>query len=276
MSSIRETITKGDLPTLEIHLLWQHILGVSRAWVIAHDTDTIDTSAYTKFKELYARRLAGEPMAYILGYREFFGYKFTVSPDVLIPRPETELLVQLGLEKIASINRPKVLDLGTGSGAIAIAIALQRPDAEVIAIEQSPAALEIAQKNAHDLGAKLKFYNGNWYDTGLPGKLPVQSFDVIVSNPPYVEKSDPHLHQGDLRFEPQSALTDFDDGLNAIRNIIKQAPDYLQTKGSLYIEHGWDQAAHVRSVFDLHGFKSITTVQDLAGIDRVTYGILNA
>ena len=208
-------------------------------------------------------------MAYILGSREFYGREFQVTPAVLIPRPDTELLVECGLRAMRDIRAPRVLDLGTGSGIVAVTLALERPDAQVLATDCSAAALAVAQKNASALGAKLLFSHGSWYDTEL-GSEP---FDLIVSNPPYIDARDVHLGQGDLRFEPSGALTDGADGLQALNTIIQGAPAHLAPGGTLCVEHGWDQAAAVRSLFLNRGFVDVASECDLAGIERITRGI---
>lgn len=276
MSSVKEQVLTSQLPLLETHMILQHVLGVSRAWLIAHDNDDLADHSLALIKELINRRLAGEPMAYILGHKEFYGHAFYVSDAVLVPRPETELLVDLALDFVKDKTAPKILDLGTGSGAIAISIALARPDAIVTATDFSADALNIARKNAQNLGAKLSLYEANWYDTGLDKKLSLQGFDLIVTNPPYVSEDDDHLTQGDLRFEPKMALTDYADGLSAIRHIIQHAPSYLKANGALFIEHGWDQAAAVREILVQHEFNAIQSKTDLAGIERITFGHYSA
>ncbi|HEX7387604.1 MAG TPA: peptide chain release factor N(5)-glutamine methyltransferase [Castellaniella sp.] len=271
-ATLREWRAHSTLPLLEFHLLWQHVLGVSRAWLIAHDTDVLDATQCKAYEAFEARRMAGEPMAYILGQREFLGRDFKVTPAVLIPRPETELLVECGLAAVAQRQTPHVLDLGTGSGVVAISMALARPDALVQATDQSDAALSVAQMNAQALGAKLLFSLGNWYDTCLE----FTPFDVIVSNPPYIQLGDAHLACGDLRFEPQVALTDGSDGLSALRIIVQGAPARLAAGGSLIVEHGFDQASAVRALFRAQGFEQVASMCDLAGIERVTGGRLPA
>ena len=267
--TLRESLAASPLPRLEAHLLWQQVLGVSRAWLIAHDTDPLDPARVAAYRALESRRLAGEPVAYILGRREFYGRAFQVSPAVLIPRPDTELLVECGLRAIRTVRAPRVLDLGTGSGAVAVTLALERPDAQVRATDCSPDALAVAQKNASALGAQLLFSLGSWYDTELGSA----QFHLIVSNPPYIDAQDAHLGQGDLRFEPAGALTDGADGLQALRSIVQGAPDHLVPGGALCVEHGWDQAAAVRSLFQQRGFTDVASERDLAGIERITRGI---
>jgi release factor glutamine methyltransferase len=271
MESLRTLSQDSALPRLEFQMLWQHVLQVPRVWLIAHDGDAIAPEKVGRFRELEARRLAGEPMAYIVGVREFMGRDFKVSPAVLIPRPETELLVETGIQYLMGRVAPRVLDLGTGSGAIAVSIALDCPDARVVATDSSAQALDVAQQNAQTLGADIEFFCGDWYDA-LPD---IGGFDLIVSNPPYIAASDPHLRQGDLRFEPASALTDHGDGLAAILAVVQGAAQWLVPQGGLFMEHGWDQAAAVREIMGSSGFGRVASLPDLAGIARVTGGIYN-
>jgi release factor glutamine methyltransferase len=271
-TTLRQELAACALPRLEAHMLWQHILGVSRAWLIGHDTDPLPDEAVATFQQLCRRREAGEPMAYIVGWREFMGHRFRVSPGVLIPRPDTELLVETALAQIGHLGaHARVLDLGTGSGAIAISVALARPDITVVATDASEEALAIAQRNAHELHARVEFYPGNWYEA-LPAGM---DFDLIVSNPPYIAAADPHLQQGDLRFEPDSALTDGADGLSDLQRIIDGAPARLRRPGALFLEHGWDQAAVVRNALIHAGFHAVRSIRDLAGIERVSGGLYN-
>jgi release factor glutamine methyltransferase len=240
-------------------------------WLIAHDTDELSLQAVSRFLELEAQRLSGVPMAYIVGCREFMGHNFHVAPAVLIPRPDTEALVGQALAVLESMPAPRVVDLGTGSGAIAVSISLARPDAHVIATDVSYQALDIARRNNAALGAKVEFLQGNWYD-GLPDD---ERFDLIVSNPPYIAAGDRHLGQGDVRFEPEVALSDGADGLSALRVIIQGAPERLKPQGALFMEHGWDQAQAVRQLLKTAGFNRIQSLPDLARIDRVSGGFYN-
>lgn len=257
---------------LEAQVLLCHALNQPRAWLVAHDRELIDAVPALIFGGLLERRLAGEPIAYITGEREFFGLSFKVSPAVLIPRPETELLVELALARLPEKLASRVLDLGTGSGAIALAIARQRPQTNVTAVELSVAALEIAQENARRLGAaNIRFLRGAWFDA----LLVQERFDVIVSNPPYVVAGDPHLRQGDLRFEPGTALASGEDGLDDLRKIVAGAPSYLMPGGWLLFEHGYDQAENCRELLREAGFSEVSSSEDLAGIERVTQGRLS-
>jgi release factor glutamine methyltransferase len=221
------------------------------------------------FGELTQRRACGEPVAYLTGKREFYSLDFKVTPAVLIPRPETELLVDLALERIPVDRSLKVLDLGTGSGAIALTIARHRPLASIIAVDVSIEAIAVAKSNAEQLDAhNVRIMKGDWYD-GLAG----ERFDLIVSNPPYVASADPHLARGDLRFEPSIALTDGGDGLDCLRSIIGSAPAHLVTGGTLLVEHGYDQAEACRRLMNNAGIGAIICHSDLAGIPRISGGI---
>ncbi|MFP4906139.1 peptide chain release factor N(5)-glutamine methyltransferase, partial [Paraburkholderia sp. BR14261] len=236
----------------------------------------LDAARVDAYSALEARRVQGEPIAQLVGAREFYGLDFDVTPDVLIPRPDTELLVETALAALEGIALPRVLDLGTGSGAIAVALASSRPDARVWAVDRSAAALEVAARNAAKLldaqrpGGPLAFVPGSWYDT-LDAAL---RFDAIVSNPPYIASGDPHLERGDLRFEPRGALTDEADGLTALRAIVAGAPARLAPGGVLWMEHGYDQAAAVRALLEDAGFKDVRSERDLAGIERISGGRL--
>jgi release factor glutamine methyltransferase len=272
MSSVRELLAGNDLPRLEKQMLLRHVLQVPRSWLIAHDTDIVPADKANAYRQFVGHRLAGQPMAYLLGHREFMGHRFTVTADVLIPRPETELLVETALLHLEGRGAPRVLDLGTGSGAIAISISLGCPAAEVVAPDVSPAALEVARGNARRLSARVEFLAGSWYH--ILWAAGVQAFDLIVSNPPYISARDPHLQQGDLRFEPKEALTDGADGFGALDAIIRDAPSWLKPKGALWVEHGWDQAPGVRQRLRQAGFTQVESFTDLAGIERVSGGHL--
>lgn len=270
MATLRERLAAARLPKLEAQMLWRHVLQVPRAWLISHDTDEISDALQQRYLELENRRILGEPMAYILGRREFMGHMFHVDPAVLIPRPDTELLVERALASLEGKAAPRILDLGTGSGAVAISIALARPDATVVATDLSPDALAVAQGNAQRLGAAVEFRRGSWYDA-LSDSEPMP-FDLVVSNPPYIRADDTHLAQGDLRFEPASALTDGADGLRDLERIVQGAAGWLVPQGGLLLEHGWDQAQDVRRFLSQAGYAGVASYRDLAGIERVTGG----
>lgn len=221
---------------LDARLLAGHCLGVGETWLIAHGRDEIDRLRGAEFETLVERRARGEPIAYILGTREFYGRSFRVSPDTLIPRPETEHLVEAALTRLSGDQPVRALDIGTGTGCIAITLKLERPNWRLNAVDISPAALTLARVNAERLGATV-----NWLTSDLYSALSGLRFDLIVSNPPYVASGDAHLAQGDLRFEPTAALVSGVDGLEALRDIVKSAPTHLEHDGWLMLEHGHEQ-----------------------------------
>ncbi|MET0935506.1 MAG: peptide chain release factor N(5)-glutamine methyltransferase, partial [Luteibacter sp.] len=240
---------------LEAELLLAHTLGVNRAWFFAHADDALDAAANERFDALVRRRLAGEPIAYITGTRDFWSLTLEVTPATLIPRPETELLVELALERLPQGGR--VVDLGTGSGAIALAIAKERPDATVYAVDASIEALDVATRNGQRLGLeRVTFLHGDWL-APLAGAM----FDLVVSNPPYIESDDHHLAEGDLRFEPQGALASGKDGLDDIRRIVAMAQPRLVPGAWLLMEHGWNQGDAVRRLLAEGGFGHPFTAQ---------------
>lgn len=252
----------------EAQLLLQNVLNVNRAWLLAHESDTLQDKIKTDYEALLARRLIGEPIAYIFGYREFFGLNLIVTPDTLIPRPDTESLVETALDKIPLETPFTVLDLGTGTGAVALAIAQNRPEAQVTAIDASSGALDIAKRNSNQLDlTQVDFRLSNWF-SALEG----ERFNLIVSNPPYIEQQDTHLTQGDLRFEPMSALASGTDGLDDIRQIVNNCLLHLHPQGWLMLEHGYNQAHLVTDLMAQSGLIDITTIKDLGGNDRVTIG----
>jgi release factor glutamine methyltransferase len=250
---------------LEARVLAGYAWNAASAWLVAHATDTPDAAARAGFEAVLARRLAGEPVAYITGRREFYGRTFEVDPAVLIPRPETEHLVELALERMPPAEAPSVLDLGTGSGCVAITLALERPRARITAVDRSPAALAVARRNADILNATVEFLDSDWF-AALGGRR----FDLIVANPPYVARDDPHLARGDLRFEPPSALAAGGDGLDDLRALAAAAPAHLAPGGWLLLEHGRDQATAVRRLLHAAGFAAPATWTDLAGQPRIT------
>lgn len=267
------TTAREKLPTSEARLLLGHVLQKPLAWLLAHDDEVLDEARLSAFKTLVTRRAAGEPVAYLLGYREFFGREFLTTPATLIPRPETELLVERVIEKVGDGETAikhksrRILDLGTGTGCIAITLALECPDASVFAIDAHEATLNVAQANAQRLDADVRFLHSDWF-AAVGG----EKFDLIVGNPPYIAAEDAHLLQGDLRFEPLAALASGANGLDAIRHIIATAPAYLNSAGELWLEHGYDQAEAVRELLDSAGFLHIEQHCDLAGIVRVSGG----
>jgi len=260
-----------DLTTarIEVQCLLQHVLDVPRVYLLAHPEQMLSETQQHDFDTLLVNRLRGEPIAHLLGEREFFGLNLKVTPATLIPRPDTELLVELALQRITQASAYRVLDMGTGSGAIALAIAKNKPNVEMVAVDASPEALSVAIQNARRLGiANVNFLQSDWFSA-----LNDQRFDIIVSNPPYIASGDIHLSQGDLRFEPLSALASGVDGLDDIRRIISAAPQHLASNGWLLLEHGYDQAGSVRELLAQRGFVEVFSEKDIAGIERVTGGI---
>jgi len=251
------------LDPLDYRILLCHALALSRVSLITQSERTLTDDEAARLRALVQRRLDGEPIAYIVGEREFFGLPFAVDGAVLIPRPDTELLVELTMERLPTGGQ--ALDMGTGSGAIAVAVAHSRRDAAVTALDVSPDALVVARRNASANGVNVTFMQSDWY-----GALGAERFDVIASNPPYIASGDRHLSEGDLRFEPVGALTDHADGLSALRQIIAGAPRHLKPQGWLLMEHGYDQAAAVRDLLTAQGYTEVQSWTDLAGIERVT------
>jgi release factor glutamine methyltransferase len=252
------------LDPLENRILLCHATGLGRVQLITQAERALTDAEAAALDGLVARRLHGEPIAYIVGKREFFGLDFAVSDAVLIPRPDTELIVELALERLQQGER--LLDMGTGSGAIAVSIAHTRPDAHVTALDVSEAALDVARRNAQHNGATVRFLRSDWF-AALDA---AERFAVIASNPPYIAAGDAHLSRGDLRFEPAGALTDHADGLSALRTIVDGAPAYLHAGGWLLLEHGYDQADAVRALLGARGFTHVQSWRDLAGIERVS------
>ncbi len=256
---------KRRIPRLDARLLMQHLLGITHAQFLADPDRKLGGEEVEAFMTLVLRRERGEPVAYLLGEKDFYSRAFKVTADVLIPRPDTELIVTLALKRLKTLAWPRVLDLGTGSGAIAVTIACEHPEAAVVAVDVSPAALAVARENAERLGGKVGFIESDWF-----AALGDERFDLIVANPPYVAARDPHLLQDGLPFEPNLALTDGADGLSCIRRIVAAAPAHLQPGGQLLIEHGYDQAEAVRALLAAGPYAEISTWQDLSGNDRVT------
>lgn len=273
--SIDDLIRHSQLPRAEARRLLASLTGQPLTWIMAHGDDPADPDTTARFQTLAERRRAGEPLAYLLGQQEFYGRPFTVSPAVLIPRADTETLVETALEQLLLLRQQRrtvplsLLELGTGSGIIAITLALEAPDTEVHAVERSPEALTMAQRNAKALGAhRIHWHAGSWWQAlACPRR-----FDLIVSNPPYIAANDHHLQQGDLRFEPPQALAAGPDGLDDLRIIIGGAPTHLNPGGWLLLEHGYDQEAPVQALLRDAGFADVFTRRDLAGQPRVSGG----
>ncbi|MCL1634438.1 peptide chain release factor N(5)-glutamine methyltransferase [Luteimonas sp. SX5] len=264
LRAARGRIAAEDAELLLLHALQRR----DRAWLFAHAADPVPADAASRFESLIARREQGEPVAYLLGRRGFWTLDLETTPAVLIPRPETELLVEQAAVRIPADRSVRVADLGTGSGAIALAIASERPQASVVATDASEAALAVARANARAHGIRnVEFRHGDWLSP-----LAGERFDLIASNPPYIAAGDPHLRQGDLRFEPESALASGSDGLDAIRTIVRAAPAHLLPGGWLLLEHGWEQGEAVRGLLRLAGFVDVATERDLESRDRVTLG----
>ncbi len=278
MATVRELLSDGkrqltdcNAASLEAEVLLAFAMGVSRAFLFAHRDEDVPAPASRQYLELLARRAVGEPVAYITGEREFWSLRLSIAPAVLIPRPESERLVEAALERIPLDAPLRIADLGTGSGAIALALAHERPQCEIHASEISQAALALARENARRLKLeRVKFHAGSWFDP-LTGK-----FDIVVSNPPYVAEGDPHLSQGDVQFEPRSALLGGADGLEAIRAISREAPAHLVSGGWLLLEHGHDQAGECQAILADNDFEFIETLCDLEGTKRVTLGAWSA
>lgn len=258
----------SDTPRIDAEVLMLHVLQKPLAWLIAYG-DTIACASHIKlFHTLVEQRQQGQPIAYLVGHKEFWSLSLKVTPDVLIPRPDTETLVEQALILLHQCEQPNILDLGTGSGAIALALAKELPSATVVASDTSAAALAIAQENASSSGiSNITFVQSDWF-----AQVGSQVFNLITSNPPYIETNDPHLSQGDLRFEPSSALVSQGDGLNDLRIIIQQAAHYLSADGHLIVEHGYNQFAQVSALFEDAGFGGIQQHKDLNDLLRCTAG----
>ena len=258
----------------EARLLLEHACACSHVALISQPEREMTAAQADSFDRLIERRISGEPLAYLLGSAWFCGLEFMVSPAVLIPRPETETLVNLAVERALALEQPRIVDLGTGSGIVAIMLALRYPQAVVTAVDVSAAALEVARLNAERHGVSIRFLEGDWF---VP--LGDERFDLIVSNPPYVQAGDSHLRENGLPFEPQQALTDGiggGDGLGCIRHIVYGAPHHLQPNGELLLEHGYDQAVEVRHLLSQAELTNVASWRDEAGIERVSGGSLES
>jgi release factor glutamine methyltransferase len=265
---VRGALAASGLIPSEGRVLLAHVVRRDRAWLAAHTDEELTAEQAKTFEALTRRRHSGEPIAYLTGRREFYGLDLEVTPEVLIPRPETELLVELALERIGEHDAARVLDLGSGSGAISLAIARHRQQCSVLGVDVSAKAVALARDNARRLGiANATFIGSDWF-----GSVPREAFAVIVANPPYVANDDIHLSEGDLRFEPQAALRGGVDGLTALRTIVAGACDFLAPEGWLLMEHGYNQAESVQALLADAGYSSVDSRRDLAGILRVSFG----
>lgn len=262
----------SDTPRLDAELLLCHVLEQSRTYLFTWPERVLTAEQINALEGVLRRREVGEPVAHILGRREFWSLELAVSADTLIPRPETELLVEAALARIPADAAWEIADLGTGSGAIALAIASERPRCRVTAVERSEAALAVARENGRCLGlGNVVFVAGSWF-----GPLSGRRFEMILSNPPYIPQQDEHLQRGDVRFEPLTALTSGDDGLEDIRHIIANAPAHLGAPGWLLLEHGYDQGAEVGTLLRQGGFRAVEELADLQGHERVALGRIDA
>jgi len=275
MRTIGEALREAGkrIAALDAQVLLRHVTGREASYIIGHPDVPLGGGEAARYAALLERRAAGEPVAYLTGEREFYGRPFKVTPAVLIPRPETEVLVDLALERIIQAGAPRVLEIGTGSGCVAISIASERPNAKILALDNSTDALAVARKNAVEARVgNVAFLHSDWFDALRDD----EHFQLIISNPPYVALGDPHLAQGDLRFEPRAALEGGADGMEAIRHIVEGGKPHLLPGGWLLFEHGHDQGERARLLLQEAGFGDIFTERDLAGTERVTAGRLTA
>ena len=272
LSSASERLaTVSESAQLDAEVLLCHCLNKNRSFLRAWPEHQPSTNQINQFEELILQRQQGTPVAYLIGKREFWSREFTVGPDVLIPRPDTELLIELSLDLLPENKPCKIIDLGTGSGILAITLAAERSLATVIATDISEAALNTARHNAKQLKINnVRFLSSHWFDT-----IPEQDFDLVISNPPYIADNDPHLQQGDVRFEPKTALISDEKGLKDIRLIAEQARQHLKLGGHLLVEHGYDQQTEVQAIFTQLNYRQVVTHHDLSGNPRVTSGLWN-
>ncbi|MFQ2005485.1 peptide chain release factor N(5)-glutamine methyltransferase [Aeromonas veronii] len=270
---IMTVLAEGESPRADADVLLCHLLGCRRSYLMTWPERELDAAQQATLQTWLARRLNGEPIAHLVGEREFWSLPLKVSPATLIPRPDTEVLVEQALTKIPQ-GPCAVLDLGTGTGAIALALKSERPEIDVWAVDRMVDAAALARENSAALGLPIEVRDGSWFEPlGEPDRDNTPRFAVIVSNPPYIDGADPHLEQGDVRFEPRSALVADDAGLADIRHIVAHAPAYLLTDGWLLLEHGWDQGEAVRQLLRDGGYREVATVRDYGDNDRVTLGL---
>ena len=270
---IMTVLAEGESPRADADVLLCHLLGCRRSYLMTWPERELDAAQQATLQGWLARRLNGEPIAHLVGEREFWSLPLKVSPATLIPRPDTEVLVEQALTRIPQ-GPCAVLDLGTGTGAIALALKSERPEIDVWAVDRMADAAALARENSAALGLPIEVRDGSWFEPlGEPDRDNTPRFAVIVSNPPYIDGADPHLEQGDVRFEPRSALVADDAGLADIRHIVAHAPAYLLTDGWLLLEHGWDQGEAVRQLLRDGGYREVATVRDYGDNDRVTLGL---
>ncbi|WP_270796511.1 peptide chain release factor N(5)-glutamine methyltransferase [Aeromonas sp. QDB11] len=270
---IMTVLAVGESPRADADVLLCHLLDCRRSYLMTWPERELDVAQQATLQGWLARRLNGEPIAHLVGEREFWSLPLKVSPATLIPRPDTEVLVEQALTKIPQ-GPCAVLDLGTGTGAIALALKSERPEVDVWAVDRMADAAALARENSAALGLPIEVRDGSWFEPlGEPDRDKTPRFAVIVSNPPYIDGADPHLEQGDVRFEPRSALVADDAGLADIRHIVAHAPAYLLTDGWLLLEHGWDQGEAVRQLLRDGGYREVATVRDYGDNDRVTLGL---
>ncbi|MEV3813845.1 peptide chain release factor N(5)-glutamine methyltransferase [Aeromonas allosaccharophila] len=270
---IMTVLAKGESPRADADVLLCHLLDCRRSYLMTWPERELDAAQQATLQEWLARRLNGEPIAHLVGEREFWSLPLKVSPATLIPRPDTEVLVEQALTRIPQ-GPCAVLDLGTGTGAIALALKSERPEVDVWAVDRMADAAALARKNSAALGLSIEVRDGSWFEPlGEPDRDKTPRFAVIVSNPPYIDGADPHLEQGDVRFEPRTALVADDAGLADIRHIVAHAPAYLLPDGWLLLEHGWDQGEAVRQLLRDSGYREVATVRDYGDNDRVTLGL---
>ncbi|MFM5167079.1 peptide chain release factor N(5)-glutamine methyltransferase [Aeromonas veronii] len=270
---IMTVLAEGESPRADADVLLCHLLDCRRSYLMTWPERELDAAQQATLQGWLARRLNGEPIAHLVGEREFWSLPLKVSPVTLIPRPDTEVLVEQALTRIPQ-GPCVVLDLGTGTGAIALALKSERPEIDVWAVDRMADAAALARENSAALGLPIEVRDGSWFEPlGEPDRDETPRFAVIVSNPPYIDGADPHLEQGDVRFEPRSALVADDAGLADIRHIVAHAPAYLLTDGWLLLEHGWDQGEAVRQLLRDGGYREVATVRDYGDNDRVTLGL---
>ncbi|AYV36382.1 peptide chain release factor N(5)-glutamine methyltransferase [Aeromonas veronii] len=270
---IMTVLAEGESPRADADVLLCHLLGCRRSYLMTWPERELDAAQQATLQGWLVRRLNGEPIAHLVGEREFWSLPLKVSPATLIPRPDTEVLVEQALTRIPQ-GPCAVLDLGTGTGAIALALKSERPEIDVWAVDRMADAAALARENSVALGLPIEVRDGSWFEPlGEPDRDETPRFAVIVSNPPYIDGADPHLEQGDVRFEPRSALVADDAGLADIRHIVAHAPAYLLADGWLLLEHGWDQGEAVRQLLRDGGYREVATVRDYGDNDRVTLGL---